>query len=95
MKSDYQHFITGKVKLVYPSGYGFIVGDHPEELGITKDCFFHVSSLVDKDIEWEDVTIGQAVRIDTKIRTGKGWQANGVMFVGQKSQVKPARNNKR
>lgn len=72
--------IRGIVKSVYPNGYGFIAIDARDgrELGVVRDIYFHVSSLLDLDYGWDSVQIGQSAIMQEIHHNGKGWQATGV-----------------
>lgn len=71
---DYKENVTGKIKLLFPTGYGFIVTDEPLDEK-NRDIFFHISSLTDETIEWADLVVGQKVTIGMVSISGKGLQA--------------------
>lgn len=91
---NYYYNITGMVKLLKEEGYGFILPD--TQVGAhDKDIFFHAAALVDQDIEWHELKVGQKVKIGTVIVNRKGLQAEQVELVRPNSRSKSARNDRR
>lgn len=87
---NYYYNITGVVKLLKEEGYGFILPD--TQVGAhDKDIFFHAAALVDQDIEWSTIRVGQKVRIATVIVNRKGLQAEKVELVRPNSRARSAR----
>lgn len=71
----YYYNIKGSIKIVKEQeGYGFIMPDEPVGAH-DRDIFFHASSLVDEDLDWGDIKVGQRVVIGTAFVNTRGIQA--------------------
>lgn len=89
---SYHYNIRGVIKLLKPTGFGFILPD--EQIGIgDKDVFFHAESLVDKDVDWRMLKVGQKVLIGTIIVNRKGLQAEEVTLLRANSRSRSARKD--
>ena len=87
---DYKENVSGKIKLIFDTGYGFIVTDEPLDEK-NRDIFFHISSLNDETVAWEDLCVGQRVMINMVSVSSKGLQALGVDLLRITPKAKPSR----
>ena len=78
------------LELLKEEGYGFIIPDIQIEAS-DKDVYFHVSALLNDEIEWPEIKVGQKVKIGTVIVNRKGLQAENVELVRPNSRAKSAR----
>lgn len=90
MDDNYEN-ITGKIKILFQNGYGFIIADTPLSAS-NKDIYFHLANLVDRSIDWADLKVGQKVLMQQVSFSSKGYQAIGVEILPSNSRARSARN---
>lgn len=79
--------VTGTIKMVKISGYGYIVLDMPIEINNKRaDVFFHASDI--KNDLFENISNGQKVVIDMVVKNLIGLHAIGVEVLKKTSKKK-------
>ena len=94
-QQEYFYNVAGFVRQTYANGYGFLVPKIKVQETDEKqlDIYFHASALLDKELRWKDIVVGQRVEISCVVKTAKGYSAMGVQFVRpQETPVKTRKN---
>ena len=89
-KEIYHYNLTGIIKVLKPEGYGFIVPDEPVT-ETRKDVFFHATAMLDDDVEWSQLRVGQKVHIGSAVVNEKGVQGVDITLIRPNSRARHAR----